>query len=59
MSPELIGPDAGSLTDTALEGRNSQSSFRETLRRIVERLAAYPDSGQKADKAFFDDLSGC
>ena len=29
----------------------------ERLRSLRERIAAYPDSGLAADKAFFDDLS--
>ena len=28
------------------------------LQPLRERIAAYPDSGLAADKAFFDDLSG-
>jgi antitoxin VapB len=28
------------------------------LKPLRERIAAYPDSGLPADKAFFDDLSG-
>ena len=30
----------------------------ERLKPLRERIAAYPDSGLVADKAFFDDLSG-
>lgn len=30
----------------------------ERLRPLRERIAAYPDSGLAADKAFFDELSG-
>ncbi|MCI4679037.1 type II toxin-antitoxin system VapB family antitoxin [Rhodoblastus acidophilus] len=30
----------------------------ERLKPLRERIAAYPDSGFEADKAFFDDLSG-
>ena len=30
----------------------------ERLKSLRERIAAYPDSGLAADKAFFDDLSG-
>jgi antitoxin VapB len=30
----------------------------ERLKPLRERVAAYPDSGLEADKAFFDDLSG-
>ena len=30
----------------------------ERLKPLREKIAAYPDSGLAADKAFFDDLSG-
>jgi antitoxin VapB len=30
----------------------------ERLKPLRERIAAYPDSGLAADKAFFDELSG-
>lgn len=30
----------------------------ERLRPLVERVAAAPKTGQRANKAFFDDLSG-
>jgi antitoxin VapB len=30
----------------------------ERLKPLRERIAAYPDSGLEADKAFFDELSG-
>ena len=30
----------------------------ERLKPLRERVAAYPDSGLAADKAFFDELSG-
>lgn len=28
------------------------------MREIQERIAAWPDTGEKADKAFFDEISG-
>ncbi len=30
----------------------------ERLRPLQERIAAWPDTGLKADKAFYDELSG-
>jgi len=30
----------------------------ERLKRIADEIAKYPDTGLKADKAFFDDISG-
>lgn len=30
----------------------------ERLKNLRSRIAAYPDTGLSADKAFFDDLSG-
>lgn len=41
-----------------LERRESELSLLERLRPIRERIAAYPDTGLQADKAFFDDLNG-
>lgn len=32
--------------------------LRQRLRAIAKEIAAYPDTGAKADKAFFDELSG-
>jgi antitoxin VapB len=32
--------------------------LRERIRDIQDRIAAYPDTGLEADKAFFDELSG-
>lgn len=31
--------------------------LREKIRRLQERVAAYPDTGLEADKALFDELS--
>ena len=33
-------------------------SLRERVRRIQDEIARYPATGLKADKAFFDDMSG-
>ena len=32
--------------------------LRERLRGIAREIAQYPDTGAKADKVFFDELSG-
>jgi antitoxin VapB len=32
--------------------------MRDRIREIQEELARFPDTGLKADKAFFDELSG-
>ncbi|MCF3641564.1 type II toxin-antitoxin system VapB family antitoxin [Rhizobium sp. TRM95111] len=32
--------------------------LREKIKHLQERVAAYPDTGLEADKAFFDELSG-
>jgi antitoxin VapB len=32
--------------------------LRDRLRKISESIASFPDTGAKADKAIFDDLSG-
>lgn len=54
-----------SLTDTirnavekAIEQETGESTFRQRIKVIQDRLAAYPDTGLEADKAFFDELSG-
>ena len=38
--------------------RDHESEFRAEVRKIQDRIAARGRSGLKADKAFFDDLSG-
>ena len=35
-----------------------QEPLRERLRKIADAIAEYPSTGAKADKAFFDELSG-
>ena len=32
--------------------------LQEKIKQLQERVAAYPDTGLEADKAFFDELSG-
>ncbi|HUR43530.1 MAG TPA: type II toxin-antitoxin system VapB family antitoxin [Aestuariivirga sp.] len=53
------------LTDTIREAVTNEykreregKSLDERLDEIAQRFAQYPDSGLKADKAFFDELSG-
>jgi antitoxin VapB len=41
-----------------LERERDARPLSERLRPIIERYRALPDSGEKADKAFFDELSG-
>lgn len=41
-----------------LQTRESQVPVRERVRRIQEEIARYPATGLKADKAFFDEMSG-
>ena len=36
----------------------SLAEFMERIRQIQDRIAAYPETGLEADKAFFDDLNG-
>jgi antitoxin VapB len=44
--------------EKALEQETRPASLRERLKPIQERFARLPKSGLKADKAFFDELSG-
>lgn len=53
------------LTETIREACEHELARERSTRPLVERLQpiiaryrALPDSGEKADKAFFDDLSG-
>jgi antitoxin VapB len=41
-----------------LEREEGKLSLWERTADIRARIAAYPDTGRKADKAFFDDLWG-
>jgi antitoxin VapB len=40
-----------------LKAEAAQVPLRDRLRRIAAGIAAYPDTGKKADKKFFDTLS--
>ncbi len=45
--------------DEALQRRREEVQSRlERTRAITERIARAPRTGEKADKAFFDELSG-
>ncbi len=44
--------------ENELRRSNEALPLWERLKPLRERIAAYPDSGLAADKAFFDDLSG-
>jgi antitoxin VapB len=37
---------------------DARPSPREAIRKIQAELARYPETGLKADKAFFDEMSG-
>lgn len=41
-----------------LNNDKPEESLREKLRKIADSIAEYPKTGKKADKEFFDDLSG-
>jgi len=42
----------------ALERQNAeQESFMERVKEIQDRLASYPSTGLRADKAFYDSLN--
>ncbi|MGH8206829.1 MAG: type II toxin-antitoxin system VapB family antitoxin [Steroidobacteraceae bacterium] len=65
LAEELAARKHVSKTDAvklALENElrrlNSALPLRERLRPIQERVLARPSTGMKADKAFFDRLSG-
>ncbi len=36
----------------------SLAEFMAGIKRIQDRIAAHPETGESADKAFFDDLNG-
>lgn len=45
--------------EAELERRRGRVADRmAAMREIVDRVAAYPSTGLKADKAFFDEMSG-
>jgi antitoxin VapB len=41
-----------------LKTRENKVPLLDRIRRIQQEIARYPETGLKADKAFFDDLSG-
>lgn len=41
-----------------LKAREEHTPLRERVRKIQAEIARYPATGLKADKAFFDDMSG-
>ncbi|GEP02082.1 type II toxin-antitoxin system VapB family antitoxin [Methylobacterium oxalidis] len=41
-----------------LQRREASLPLRERVRPLLDRIAAVPDTGLEADKAFFDELSG-
>jgi antitoxin VapB len=60
----LAEKQGSSLTDTIreavedkLEAVSQKQSLWERTAQLRERISRYPLTGQKADKAFFDDLS--
>jgi len=42
----------------AIQRENDNVPFLERIKVIQDKIASYPDTGLKADKAFFDELSG-
>ncbi len=62
---ELARRDGTTLTEAVretvrkeLKSRDEKLSLWERTADIRARVASYPDTGQKADKAFLDDLWG-
>jgi antitoxin VapB len=47
-----------SALETKLKEERSKLPLMERIKDITDRIASYPDTGEKADKAFFDDLWG-
>jgi antitoxin VapB len=41
-----------------LQSADKQTPVRDRIRKIQERIGRYPKTGLKADKAFFDEMSG-
>lgn len=41
----------------AVENELRRSSFKDRIREIQDRIARYPKTGLKADKAFYDSLN--
>ncbi len=44
--------------DAELKRLGDERPLRQRLRAIADDIADYPDTGAKADEAFFDELSG-
>lgn len=62
---ELARRDGTTLTEAVretvrkeLKSRDEKLSLWDRTADIRARIASYPDTGEKADKAFFDDLWG-
>lgn len=49
-----------SAVEDALKARKrvKRDKFMDSIKELQDRVASYPDTGLKADKAFFDWLSG-
>jgi antitoxin VapB len=41
-----------------LDARRRRVALHERIKEITRKIASMPETGPKADKAFFDDLSG-
>ncbi|MGH6956412.1 MAG: type II toxin-antitoxin system VapB family antitoxin [Caulobacteraceae bacterium] len=44
--------------DAELKRETAKAPIRERIKPLQDELAAWPRTGLKADKAFFDELSG-
>ncbi len=62
---ELAARKGVSLTDAVKQAVQNELlqmdqnvPFLERIRDLQQRVAAYPKTGLKADKAFYDELSG-
>ncbi|WP_309085842.1 type II toxin-antitoxin system VapB family antitoxin [Chelativorans sp.] len=44
--------------ENELQRQDKKVPLRERLKPLLDEIAARPDTGLKADKAFFDELSG-
>lgn len=44
--------------ENELRREDESTPLWQRIRSLRDTIARYPDSGQEADKAFFDDLSG-
>lgn len=42
-----------------LERHENRVPLAERIKPILDRIASHPETGLAADKAFFDELSGC